>query len=168
MANWKWKWVNPGFRNRPFGFGYNLDAHIVSRNSIPNWNPENWGIDYEKRQIQASGLTLFDWDIKWVPQGFLPVDMFVFIAGILIGYDEAWMRFCQSEFGGYCRFNRLVRFYACIIYNSFFLDFFLCHPTIPIKQVPSRIIMESSGIRLTGSKSGSVSGSGSGITAQSI
>ena len=90
------------------------------------------------------------------------------IAGILIGDDEARMRFCQSEFGGYCRFNRLVRFSACIIYDSFFLEFFLCHPTIPIKPVPGRIIVESSGTGLAGSQSGSVSGSGSGITAQSI
>ena len=44
--------------------------------------------------------------------------MLGYIAGILIGDDEARMRFCQSEFGGYCRFNRLVRFSA-------FLEFFL-------------------------------------------
>ena len=49
---------------------------------MSNRNPDNWGIENEKGQIQASGFFLTGWDIIFVFHGFYPVDMLVFIAEI--------------------------------------------------------------------------------------
>jgi hypothetical protein len=46
-------------------------------------NPEKWGIENEKWQIQVAGFTPSSWDIIFLSQGFQPVDMLVFIAVML-------------------------------------------------------------------------------------